>query len=91
VLFSSDGTMAYVSHGEDNRVTVIDVGRQAMTGTLFLDAPGVGLALSPDGTRLYVVQVAANAIQAIDASTSFELGTVQVGTAPDALVVLRRQ
>ena len=90
VVFNNDGTIAYVSHGEDNKITVIDTGRQAVTGTLFLVAPAIGLALSPDGTRLYAAQVQANAIQALDAATSFELGTISVGTAPDALIVLRR-
>jgi len=79
-----------VSHGEEGRITVIDTARQAIAGTLFLQAPAIGLALSPDGTRLYATQMGSNSIQAIDAATSFELGSVAVGTAPDAIVVLQR-
>jgi hypothetical protein len=35
--------------------------------------------------------VSAYGLQALDAATSFELGLIPVGTAPDSLVVLRRR
>jgi YVTN family beta-propeller protein len=91
-VFSSDGAYAYVSHNEDARITVIDTTANPprITGTLFPDNPALGLALSPDGTRLYAAQVAVNSIQAIDASTSFSLGTISVGNSPDALIIVRR-
>jgi DNA-binding beta-propeller fold protein YncE len=60
VKLSRDGKFAFAALEFDGGVAVIDVAAKSYVGTIPLAANGVtGIALSPDGARLYVVSEAA--------------------------------
>jgi DNA-binding beta-propeller fold protein YncE len=61
VKLSRDGKFAFAALEFDGGVAVIDVAAKSYVGVIPLSANGVtGIALSPDGARLYVVSEAAN-------------------------------
>jgi YVTN family beta-propeller protein len=87
----------YVSNGTNDSLTVIDAarGRVAATIPLRLDSRlgglrGVipfGLALSPDGRRLYAAEAGVNAVAVIDTERNEVLGHIPVGWFPSKLAV----
>lgn len=81
VAFSPDGAKVYTAIG--SRVSVIDVA----TGAVASSVAGVGmqyLAVSPDGSLLYVTQGSGmtGAVRVIDTSTLDDVATIPLGTAP---------
>ena len=74
IQISPDGTKAYVSRSSTsdpifNTIFVIDLATMTTIKEILLPAPGVphGLALTPDGTKLYVANLTLDRISIIDA------------------------
>ncbi|MBI3826908.1 MAG: beta-propeller fold lactonase family protein [Candidatus Rokubacteria bacterium] len=68
VGISWDGSRVFVVHPNNNAVSVIDTGTLTVVATLVINSPN-GVALSPDGTRLYVPQGGGvNAVTVVDVS-----------------------
>jgi YVTN family beta-propeller protein len=84
VVFSQDGSRAYVSDSGDNTITVIDTHTNAVIGTLTVNlSPASGSrdeAISADGTTLYVTDSAGNAVYAV-AIADTELATTRTSIA----------
>jgi PQQ-dependent catabolism-associated beta-propeller protein len=85
VAFTRDGTLAYVTSEVGGSVAKVDVRRhrvlaRAAVGTG--EEKPVGVAVSPDGRRLYVATGGAHSLVALDASTLREVGRVRVGRRP---------
>lgn len=89
----------FVSNGNNDCVSVIDVKKDAVVQHIFLKPEpkvarlrGVipfGLALSPDKKRLYVAESGINAVGVIDVQTLRVIGHIPVGWFPAKLAVSR--
>ena len=87
----------FVSNGNNDCVSVIDVQRDTVVSTIFLQPDprlgklrGVipfGVAVSPDQKRLYVAEAGINAVAVIDIPTLKLLGHLPVGWFPSKLKV----
>jgi YVTN family beta-propeller protein len=99
IEISPDGTKAYVSRSSTsdpvfNTIFVVDLTNMTVIKELLLPAPGVphGIALTPDGTALYVANLTLDRISIIDAVNDefvedivLDSGTepMQASTSPD--------
>lgn len=65
----ASNTRAYVRN-TDNTITVIDTVNRTVVDTITLDSPAMGVALTPDGKRLYVSTVDTQGITVINTATN---------------------
>lgn len=87
----------FVSNGNNDCVSVIDIARDTVVSTIFLNPEpklknlrGIipfGVALSPDQKRLYVAEAGINAVAVIDVPTLKVVGHLPVGWFPSKLKV----
>ena len=86
VAVSPDGTRAYVSNG-NSTVSVINTATNTVVDTISLGSGGGanGVAVSPDGTLLYVTRD--TTVSVLDVATKTVVATVPVGTAPMGVAV----
>ncbi len=87
----------FVSNGNNDRISVIDIARDTVVGDLALQLDPrlgglrglipFGLALSPDQRRLYVAESGINAVAVVDVPTMRVLGHIPVGWFPGKLAV----
>jgi YVTN family beta-propeller protein len=77
---SADGTRIYVSNYWDNTISVIDTGTNTVVRTLNVQPFPTALAVSPDGTRLYVNAVITPnpgyVVQVLDVATGGTIATI---------------
>ncbi len=84
VAVDSDARRIYVSHG--SRVVVLDADSGAVTGEI-PDTQGVhGVAVASELGRGFTSNGRANTVTIFDLKTLSTLGTIKVGTNPDAIV-----
>ncbi|MBZ0255625.1 hypothetical protein K8I31_06160, partial [bacterium] len=91
----TDGRFVYVTNGTNDSISVIDVESGFIVDEIRILMPkpfhilrGVipfGLALSKDGSRLYVAESGINAVGVIDANARRVLGHIPVGWFPSKL------
>jgi YVTN family beta-propeller protein len=74
-------TTAYVTNGGHDTVAVIDTATHDVTTTVDVGLDPVGVAVSPDGRRVFVTNHAGT-VSVIDASTNTVVDTITVGTDP---------
>lgn len=87
VCLSPDGNIAYVSNGEGNSISVVDLDKMAVTATITdprIKGPDGGV-VSPDGRKLYVVGNLSDSAVVIDTKTNKVVNEI-----PLALSVPRR-
>jgi YVTN family beta-propeller protein len=94
---ATDGRFVYVSNGTNDSISVIDVSSDTLADEIQIRLPapldvlrGVipfGLALSPDGRRLYVAESGINAVGVIDTRTRRVIGHIPAGWFPSKLAV----
>lgn len=86
IVVSPQGDRVYVSNQDDNTITVINVDDNSTTFIDLFSEP-LGLAISNDGSLLYVTLTTLNRVIAIN-TTSFDVvQTVQVGERPISISV----
>ena len=95
-LVSTDDRV-FVSNGNNDAISVIDIRRDTVVADIFLQLDErlgslrgqipFGLALSPDGGRLYVAEAGINAVAVVDAVSFEVLGHIPVGWFPSKLAV----
>ncbi|SEN23470.1 beta-propeller fold lactonase family protein [Cryobacterium luteum] len=89
---SPDGKTVYASLGRDlftgpsNAVEVIDTATNRVRASIAITAPGA-LAVSPDGSKLYVLSTENNLIVTVSTATNRVLSRIPVGRAPSSLAV----
>lgn len=100
VAVTPDGERVYAPHGDDKAISVIDTATNAGTDqfqsidtatnqvTSTIDTGSrAGLAVSPDGSRVYAPASASNELAVIDTATHTRTATIPVGTTPVAVAV----
>lgn len=85
VTFTQDGKTAYVAAGDNNTVTVIDVGTRQVIRTLSIAGQPLRVAIRPDGRRAYVSQFSGTSIAVIDTATSLIVTGEQIANVVDTL------
>lgn len=84
---TTTAALAYVTLANDDLVAVID----AATGTVIRTFPTadrpVGIATSPDGSRVYVAEQESNQLGVFDATSGERVAAVPVGTEPTDVVL----
>ena len=86
VVFNPAGTRAYVSH-IGHGVTVIDATTDTIIDTIPVGTVPTGIAVSPDGHRVYVSNGVDATVSVIDAATDTVIDTVPVGATPAGVSV----
>ncbi|MFJ3667056.1 beta-N-acetylglucosaminidase domain-containing protein [Streptomyces sp. NPDC090106] len=87
VVVSGDGRTAYAANQGSNTVSVIDVAKSTVTGTLPVGKVPAGLALTPDGTTLWVANYSDGTVQSIDTSTLRTGTPIPVGSGPENMAI----
>ncbi len=93
VVWSHDGTRAYVTGMGSNNVVVIDASgaRAGATPTIEVGEGPTGIALSPDGGRLFVLNKFDSSISVVDVGSEAEVArTAFHDPSPEAIKVGRR-
>ena len=82
---SPDGRFLYVTHGLDDKVSIVDTEAGTLLKTLPIRANAV--AASPDGRRVYFVAELSSAVVVVDTNSHNPLASVPVGLGPVAVSV----
>lgn len=93
----STNSRVFVSNGNNDGISVIDIQQDTVIADIFLHLDErlghlrgqipFGLALSPDGARLYVAEAGINAVAVVDTESFEILGHIPVGWFPSKLAV----
>ncbi|MEO3761491.1 beta-propeller fold lactonase family protein, partial [Mycobacterium sp. B14F4] len=83
VVVSADGTRAYVSNYGSNSVSVINTATNTVEGTTAVPSMPVGVALSADGSVLYVAN-GNDKISVIDTASRTVINTLTIDLAPES-------
>ena len=82
-----DGGVLYVAESTGKQVAVLDLGKGVVTGTISVPEPPSGLALSPDGSRLYITGASPGGnVHIVDLRALAVSRSVRVGHTPMAPV-----
>ncbi|MGZ8471026.1 MAG: glutaminyl-peptide cyclotransferase [Gemmatirosa sp.] len=90
IAFRGDGAY-YVSNEMGGTVSLVDAARGRVTATIALPegARPMGLAVSPDGSRLFIATGRGGTVVAVDTHSNRPIGTVKVGTRPWGIALTR--
>ena len=79
VVMSHDGAYAYVTH--DDNVAVIDAATHKIIGDIALSrgSGAMGMALTPNGAKLYVADFNSNSVSVIDTKTRVVIAEIRTG------------
>lgn len=84
---AASAAKAYVGVFNDNTVAVIDTGTNRVLTTIPIPAGPHGLAMSPDGQRVYASSDGASSVSVISTVTDRVVSTIEVGKAPHGLAI----
>jgi YVTN family beta-propeller protein len=87
VVFSPDGTRAYVSHGQSGDVRVLDTETLRVVTVIPTGPRSWWMALSPDGRFLHVTVGRANEVAVIDTQSNAVVRRVPAGTLPWGIAI----
>jgi YVTN family beta-propeller protein/autotransporter-associated beta strand protein len=83
-----DESLVYVSNaGGSNTVSVINTATNTVVATIPVGMVPLFLAVSPDGTRIYVPNLGSDTVSIINAATNTAIATVPVGSQPVSAAV----
>ncbi|HKP92795.1 MAG TPA: hypothetical protein VJS88_02785, partial [Chthoniobacterales bacterium] len=75
------------STGRGNSIAVIDTAKNAVIATIAVGGRVWGIALSPDGSKLYTANGASNDVSVVDVKARKELKRIKVGDGPWGVAV----
>ena len=78
---------AYAADYQGNTITPIDPRTQAFGTPVTVDANPIGVAVSPDGSRVYVANNTSNDVSVVDARAGTLVTNVSAGSAPTGIAV----
>jgi YVTN family beta-propeller protein len=91
VAMAADGTVAYVAgyaaDGSQDQVAIIDVSSLQIVANIPTGNLPVALALSSDGSIVYVANAGSNSVSFVNPQVHANVGTVPVGAAPMGIAV----
>jgi len=88
VVADSAGKTLYVAQSTAGKVAVVDVASGKVARDIAVEGPLSGMALSPEGDKLYVAQcVPAGRIRTIDLKTGKAAASIRAGHCPAGIVV----
>ena len=87
LLMTPDGKTAWVALGRANHVAEVDVASRRVRRVVLVGKRAWGLALSRDGTRLYVVNGLSDDLSIVDTASGKALKTVPAGRVPHTVLV----
>jgi YVTN family beta-propeller protein len=76
-----------VANTGSNTVSVIAAATNRVAATVAVGSEPVGIAVSPDGTTVYVTNSGSNTVSVIDTATNTVTATIAVGTFPAGAAV----
>ena len=76
--------IAYITNSGDRTVSVINTTNNSIVATVPVGSYPIGVAVTPDGTKVYVANYGGNNVSVIDTSTNNVTATLPVGTYPVA-------
>lgn len=82
VIIDPQGKLAYVTNGEDNVLSVVDIAQRKVVGEIKTGKSPHGLRMSPDAREIYVANTGDNSVSVIDIARAREIARVPVGKAP---------
>ena len=82
VIVDWQGKLAYVTNGEDNLISVVDIAQRTVVGEIKTGKSPHGLRMSPDAREIYVANTGDNSVSVIDVAKALEVARVRVGIAP---------
>jgi YVTN family beta-propeller protein len=85
MVFTPDGAYVYAANYLFNNVAVVDTTSATVTTTVPIGSP-VGLAITPDGKRVYVAN--SGDVSVIDTPTNTVVATIPVGMGPSAVGII---
>jgi gliding motility-associated-like protein len=71
---------AYINNSGDGTVSVVNTINNTVVGTIAVGQTPIGVAASPDGSRVYIVNEDSNTISVINTSTNTVVATIAVGS-----------
>src|SRR5438445_3514626 len=81
-------TRAYVTNDSgSNSVSVIDTATNTVVATIPVGLSPFGVAITPDGARAYVTNVADTTVSVVDAATNTVVATIPVGLYPFGVAI----
>jgi YVTN family beta-propeller protein len=84
---TGDGTLAYVSNQLSNTVGVIDTANRVLLGTSFAVGEGpAGIAVTPDGSSVYVANSGERSVSAIN-TVSSEVKSIAIEGSPQMVAM----
>ena len=78
---------AYIPNQSTNNVYVINNSTNIVDAIIMVGTGPIGIAVSPDGSKVYVANISADNISVIDTRTNIVVTTIAVGTAPIGIAV----
>ena len=82
VIIDPKGKLAYVSNGEDNVLSIVDIAKRKVVGEIRTGKSPHGLRMSPDAREIYVANTGDNTVSVIEIARAREVASVPVGKAP---------
>lgn len=90
IAFSPDALRAYVTHGPDGEpgfLGIFDTRTRALLADVQVGTFPVGIAPTPDGTRVYVANNVDDTVSVVDLRTNAVIRTIPVGDGPLGIAV----
>ncbi|HEX6575518.1 MAG TPA: beta-propeller fold lactonase family protein, partial [Gemmatimonadaceae bacterium] len=89
IVVSHDGRWLYAANGRTSTVSIVDLSRGTVSGTIRVGRRPWGIALSRDGKRLYTANGLSNDVSVIDIASRKVIATIKVGGRPWGVAVPR--
>jgi YVTN family beta-propeller protein len=83
-------TRAYVANADAATVTVIDIVQRTKITDIAVDDFPLGIAVSPDGSKVYVSAQGTNTVSVIDATTNTVSSQIQLGDRSPQLMAISK-